>query len=240
MKKICSQRMKTMLAGLTLILALPALADECADSFSKPPLVQLAPDADWRSSATQPSQSGQYLPTTPAREETLQRQKAQMEDFILNFVGEYGKGDIPWMRFVATERNNLQALSHSNGLGGIITRYKVSGIGPGGILKGTLLLPVSGHNGNENARKWAKSDVYTVNRDTNSKRVASTHSSWGHDGKEVALFRGQASKDLVTFQEVEITLEKDVPVVITYFRHGSVGVPGYIEGRVMEFIWDGT
>ena len=77
-----------------------------------------------------------------------------MEDFILNFRGDYGIGDIPPMQFVAADGVKVQMLSQSSGLGGIITRFTVSNVGAKATVDGTLLLPVSGHNGNVNARKW--------------------------------------------------------------------------------------
>jgi hypothetical protein len=225
-----------LLAGSSLI-AQTAHAEVCGGAaFS----AQLPKEADWRKDRTNPSQSGEFAATSAAREKQIERTIVGMEDFILNFKGDYGTGDIPWMRFIPAEGTDFSYITQSNGLNGSITRVAVRNAGNPPVIRGSLLLPVSGHNGNDNARKWAKTDHYVVNIDTNRKNTPSTHHSYGHDNKMKALFGDAKSLDLVTVQDVEIALIPNVPVVVTYYRKGSAGVEGYIEGRVMEFIWDGT
>ncbi|PIS10351.1 MAG: hypothetical protein COT73_09795, partial [Bdellovibrio sp. CG10_big_fil_rev_8_21_14_0_10_47_8] len=59
-------------------------------------------------------------------------------------------------------------------------------------------------------------------------------------GNEVSLVRNVKSLDLVTKQEIEIPLKANDNVLVLYYRHGSAGPAGYVEGRVIEFHWDGT
>jgi len=163
-----------------------------------------------------------------------------MEDFILNFHGDFGIGDVPPMQFIPAEGEHIRALGYSSGLNGTITRFAVSGIGAKASVDGTLLLPVSGHQGNANARAWALTDTYQIRLDSNPNQTPSTHSSWGRTGKETILLKDIKSLALVTKQEVTIPLIANIPVVVLYYRKGSAGPSGYVEGRVMEFIWDGT
>ncbi len=195
-------------------------------------------ETSWRASTTQMFK-GKMAKTTARREQIMKSRAAAMEDFILNFKGQYGTGDIPPMEFIFEEGAKFTALSISGGLNGVITRYAVSNLGSKGKVRGTLLLPVSGHNGNANARRWAVTDFYQVRTDSNPTKAAATHHSWGRTGREVLLLRSK-SLDLVTKQEVELQMLKDIPVVVLYEREGSAGIGGYVEGRVMEFVWDGT
>ncbi|MEK6706842.1 MAG: hypothetical protein AABZ06_13750, partial [Bdellovibrionota bacterium] len=167
---------------------------------------QLSKDADWRKQVTQPSQSGDFAKTSAARESNIASVKRSMEDFILHFKGEWGLGDTPPMEFVAADGVSTSYLSQSNGLGGVITRISVSNLGPSGVIKGTLLLPVSGHLGNAKAKEWAKQDTYTIRTDLNPNNTKSTHGSWGGTGNETDLITDVKSLDLVTAQEIEIPL----------------------------------
>lgn len=198
-----------------------------------------AVDTSWRSASTQPFADKSLSPTSASREQTMKNQSKYMEDFILNYRGEYGVGDIPPMEFLFAEGSHYNTISTSYGVGGRITRFSVTNLkSKAGKVKGTLLLPVSGHQGNVNARRWAVTDFYQVRLDTNPNNTPSTHSSWGRTGHETLLVRSK-SLDLVTKQEVELQLIPNIPLVVLYEREGSAGIGGYVEGRVMEFIWDG-
>lgn len=227
-------------SGFLLALVLGSSAAHaalCPEAFLQPDNGRLV---DWRVDLTHESQTGSISATSAAREKKIEEAKAWMENFIPNFRGDYGVGDIPPMIFVPAEGVHARYLDRSTGLNGVITRFAVSGLGKEGVIRGTFLLPVSGHQGNANARKWAKTDTYSLKLDTNPKKEASTHHSWGGTGHETFLIKDAKSLDLVTAHEVEIELIKGVPVVVLYDRKGSAGPSGYVEGRVMEFIWDGT
>jgi hypothetical protein len=108
---------------------------------------------------------------------------------------------------------------------GIYPKIKVSGLGSSGKLPLTLLLPVSGHTGAANARKWAKSDTYDIVMNSSS---GSTH-----------LASNKKSLGVVTVQEIIVSLKKNETVTIMYDRSGSAGPGGFSEGRYLEIVWDG-
>jgi hypothetical protein len=226
-----------VIVGIPVLFSTPARGELCASTFHISPL---PPEVIWRKDTTHVLPNGEIVPSSGNREKNMQTVSLQMEDFILNFKGEYGTGDIPPMRFFPVEGANIHATAVANGLNGIITQYSVSGVGAKAAIEGTLLLPVSGHSGNSNARTWALTDTYDVRLDSNPTLEPATHYSYGHTRKEKILVKDTKSLGLVTKQEVSIPLIAHVPVVVLYYRRGSAGPSGYIEGRVMEFLWNGT
>jgi hypothetical protein len=200
----------------------------------------LAKEGVWRQAKTQPSQKGEFAATSAAREKLLADREAYMVDFILNYQGHYGKGDIPPMEIVPAEGSKFDYVTKSDGDNGIITRIKVSNIGSTGVLKATLLLPVSGHNGNANARAWAKTDTYNVWFDQDTRPMGTGSYSWNRTAAEKVVFGHSKSLDMVTFQEVEVPLKKGEGSTIVYARDNSAGPGGYVEGRVILLVWDGT
>lgn len=108
-----------------------------------------------------------------------------------------------------------------------IARIEISGLPSSGELKGTLLLPVSGHTGIPNAEKWAKTDTYSVYlENAQGQRLAT-------------LAENAKSQDMITFQEISAKIEAGKVYRLTYYRSGSGGPAGYPNGRIYEIIWDG-
>ena len=164
-----------------------------------------------------------------------------MTDFL------YGKTDTPEMVFAAEEgvvttapaqaiqnpSRNTIPLNYTTDAGKQgyhyeqVPRIDVTNLGPSGLLKGTLLLPVSGHTGIPNAERWAKSDTYRLYV------VDST-------GKEVAVIASAApSRGVITAQEVAIQMTPNTLYRLLYFRSGSGGPGGYPDGRTYDIYWDG-
>ena len=114
---------------------------------------------------------------------------------------------------------------------GDVMKLNVSNLGPGGVLKASLLLPVSAHTDAgdpklTNATKWSKSDKYQVQAKDKS-------------GKVTIIAADSQSLDFTTIHEVEIPMKKGEPVELTYWRNGSLGVGGYADGRTFIITWDG-
>jgi hypothetical protein len=112
-----------------------------------------------------------------------------------------------------------------------VDRFQVSGLGKSGTLSLTALLPVSAHTTLADARSWAKSDTYYLYATVGDKNSY-------YSGKRFFELSDK-SKDLVTLQELSIKLPANKLVTLFYYRSGSAGVGGYIEGRAIELIWDG-
>ena len=220
------------------------ISPTCNSYFSQE--VQLgiphAPEATgaWRAKLTNSQASGEVAPTSAAREEFINKAAGSQ----LTFMNSHQ--DTPEMVFVQAEgvRVSVPAkealtdvtpipLAYEPGAAKQTTHYDeiprlhVTGLGPSGILKGTLLLPVSAHNGLVNANNWAKVDKYrVVVADENGRQTGT-------------IVVDAPSRGPVTVQEMEIQLVPGKVVQVQYARNGSLGVAGYAEGRVYEFVWDG-
>lgn len=184
----------------------------------------MSAETQWRQAFTHANSQGEYSPTSAKREKILEARRQYMEEYI------FGKTDTPELEFVSEEgakvtivRDNISPEGRDQ-----TAQIKISGIGKSGILKGSLLLPVSGHCGVASAQQWAKTDTYDVYMWDKSDRKTS----------DVA--KGAKSLDLITIHEVEVPLVKGEWVKIVYHRGGSGGPGGYYTGRVFEFMWDGT
>lgn len=212
----------------------------CAGLFSGAG-TNLSQDASWRQDSTQPSQSGGVAVTTAEREAEIQKWEKHMYAEIAG-IAPFTHGDIPAMEFLPEAGVSQTYLVHSVGLNGLVTRMVLGNVGPSGKVKGTILLPVSGHVGFENAKVWRKTDTYTLKRDVSRDRegLQWNDNHWGVSPTEHELLTDIKSLDFVTKQELELQLEKDRVVRVLYYRGGSGGPSGYWEGRVMEFVWDGT
>ena len=88
------------------------------------------------------------------------------------------------------------------------------------------MLPVSAHTGIANATKWAKTDTYSIYLEANGKVVAT-------------LANNVKSLDFITSQEISMNLQAGTVYQVTYHRSGSGGPGGFMEGRVLELVWDG-
>jgi hypothetical protein len=208
----------------------PTLGTECATAFSE----TSSPEIAWRKSATHAETV--EAATSQKRENEIEKRSKLMENEVLG-IGM--PGDTPPLEFFSAEGVNERYIHHTDGNSHVPTRIVLSNVGPSGKVKGTVLLPVSGHTGAANAKAWAKTDTYTLHVETSKDQQGK---SWGsYDGANAPVIAQDAkSLDLVTSHEVELQLSKDHVVRITYFRSGSGGPGGYFDGRVLELVWDGT
>jgi hypothetical protein len=197
-------------------------------------------EAEWRARSTNTLDKGLVVPTSKSREQDIRYAAQSMENVILNFQGEYGTGDIPPMRiFPAIGTDMILTRSWSYKPREIAPAFRISKLGESGLFRFTQLGPVSGHNGNENARRWALTDKYYI-AVAEGKDIGPSLGGYGVP-KGVTLIVDQApSRDLVTAHEVELVLKPNVPTFIYYWRQGSAGVAGYPSGRTIEVVWDGT
>jgi hypothetical protein len=194
----------------------------------------------WRSKITNSQTSGEVAPTSAAREEFINKAASAQ----LRFMNSHE--DTPEMVMVQAEGVTVSVpakealtditpipLAYEPGAAKQTTHYddiprlNVTGLGPSGILKGTLVLPVSAHNGLANAIAWAKGDLYKV-------VVADAQ---GRQTSSIVI--DAPSRGPVTLQEFAVQMVPGQVIQIQYARNGSLGVGGYAEGRVYELVWDG-
>ena len=106
---------------------------------------------------------------------------------------------------------------------GITARFEVTGL-RGGSFPVTALLPVSGHVGQAEAARYARTNVYSVEVEyadgtTETMRVNST--------------------GYVTEKQLDLKLKKGTNYV-RFFAEGSAGVGGFRSGREIELEYDGN
>jgi len=206
-----------LLQTTQVLVAHTALANaNCQAQFAS------SPDVAWRATNTHAYPDGSFSLTSSARESRIQSQVQAMQAEILYPPDP----ETPYLEFFSEEGVQQVQTEQAVYQTGKLYRYNISGLGPSGVLKGTLLLPVSGHTGIPNATKWKDTDTYTI------KRTAA-----GEVTTDIIL--DAKSLDFITAQEIEISLIAGKPVRIEYHRSGSGGPGGYFEGRTMEFTWDG-
>lgn len=160
------------------------------------------------------------VPTNAAREQKIQKINQDMHATIFPTKGE---ADVPYYEIVEAPSASLKETQAHEYLTGRYAKYDVT-TGGEPVLRATMLLPVSGHVGAANARKWAKTDTYSV---------------WAEvDGKTYDLVVDAKSLDIVTHQDIEIPLVRGKEVKVFYLRSGN-SIEGFMEGRVMGFTWNG-
>jgi hypothetical protein len=231
---------KTMFS-LSLFLVLLSLplsqssyaAQDCASVFG----TTLPKEGDWRKNNTHPAKGGGFVATSAQRETEMADRTKLMGDEVLG-IGMHG--DTPPIEFFVADGVTYQYVKHSQGTGGIVTRIAVSGLGASGVVKGTLLVPVSGHTGAVDAKNWSKTDTYTIRTDVSTDANGSSWTGSHYGDSATVLVQDAKSLDLITAQELEVSLVKGRIVRLIYFRSGSGGPAGYYEGRVLELVWDGT
>lgn len=175
----------------------------------------------YRETTTHPSQSNSLSETSQVRESTIYSVAADMKSAVLN-------GATPIMDFYPAANSNVRITHQTAGYeSGELNRYKASNIGKEGVVRGTLILPVSGHAGVDEAKIWAKSDTYSI--------YMTVEGSY----ERTYLIKDAKSLDIVTYQEIEIPMVKGKVVKIYYHRSGSAGPNGFPEGRIFEFEWNG-
>ena len=175
---------------------------------------------DWRKSLTNPAGDGSFSHTDKAREEEIKDDVENLKETVLD------EETTPFIHLHQSGKANL--VDELEDDSSKAPRFRVSGLKEsGGILRGTLLLPVSGHTGKANALKWAKTDTYDLVIESPSQGTQ-------------YLARNAKSQDVITAHEIELKLKKGEKVTLKYIRSGSLGPSGFHEGRVMEFVWDGN
>ena len=204
-------------------------------------------EAKARQATTVPSQTGEIYATSAKREKEIADTAKDMEEEILGTAKYVGKGDTPPIEFFARDGVGMKYLKHADGLNHEVTRIVVSNMGTSDVLEGTLLAPVSGHTQDINdITAWSKSDVYDITTDVSTDKDGNAWggSSYGRSPTEQFLIQKQKSQGIITSQELKITLSKNHAVRVLYYRLGvnsSLGAPGgYFDGRVIEFVRDGT
>lgn len=204
----------------TVIFLLSSTAFAAAKKCSKSVAGQVGSTSTaWRTANTHLTSDAEFVKTTAAREKKIKETGKNMELFILE------DKDVPEMEFFAEAGTKVKVVRHWRE--NKIPYIEVGGLGSSGLLRGSLLLPVSGHVGTENARKWAKTDTYQLFLEPKQGKA------WSLVGKAKSL-------DLITLHEIELPLKKGEPMKLTYHRSGSGGPAGFPEGRIIEILWDGT
>ncbi|MFN7453091.1 MAG: hypothetical protein ACK5RO_00375 [Pseudobdellovibrionaceae bacterium] len=194
------------------------------------------PEVDWRKDFSFSLIGGKPVRSSPQREREMASEHKAMVDEIM------GKDkDTPHLRFFAEDGILQTEIAASKYLSGMTPRVEVKGV-QGNTLRATVMLPVSGHAGTQNAIKWAKEDLFTVSVSYGEKGPR-THQI---QKKELALIVNKfKSLDLVTVLEIEIPLMRNtagdlLPVNLYYHRLGLdnyLGAPeGYWEGRVLTIV----
>jgi hypothetical protein len=169
----------------------------------------------WRRAFTNSLPSDKAFATSKKREknikDSMDLMKIELED-----------SDTPPMIVVPTAGTKIEFTKDWEEYGPMHAR--VLG-GSDGVLRATVLLPVSAHTGMDNAKKWSKTDTYSLNYVDAS-------------GKESTLIKDAKSLDLITAQEVEIPLVEGKAIRLLYYRSGSGGPGGYSGGRDLYLTWE--
>lgn len=133
----------------------------------------------------------------------------------------------PPIEIIARPGITLRTLRWSSYHPSVIPQVEVKGVGADGHLDVTLLAPVSGHTGVDDARRWATTDTFTI--------------SYQHgNGPRTTIARDVKSIDLVTDIDVTVPLKQGELTKLYYDRSGSAGVWGFPSGRTIELMWNGT
>lgn len=184
--------------------------------------------ASWRAEDTHSMlPGGQFLKTDPDREKQLKASYDEMwnEIKVVNDVP-------PLDYFPASGVDVVKKEAPGDWMSGNFGSLTVRNLGPDGELPITLVLPVSGHVGFENATKWAKEDKIFL-----YKEIVETVDGRQRSASKYVIENVQ-SKNYVTYIDVILKLEKGKNRFL-YHRNGN-RPGGYIEGRVLEVFWDGT
>jgi len=210
------RKQRGLLIALCLIGDMAIGASKCGTALGETghtdPLIK------WRESMTHMNHNGAAATTSQGRERTIKNQRQFMEDYI------FSAKDTPEMEFYPAQGTKTKIIRtyHND----TIPSIEVSSLGSARELHGTMLLPVSGHVGTENALRWAKTDTYDIFLE-------------GSRGKTPIVSQAK-SLGLITAQEVILKLKKGELLRLTYYRSGSGGPSGYPSGRILEILWDGT
>jgi|GEM_PF-2086833 len=199
---------------LGLLLPLPTQAQVCTSALSMKKSV--AGWASWRREVTNALPDGSAVKTDNSREGEIRRtMKTMAKDVVAD-------ESTPMMITIPESGTKFKYTVESEGYGtGTIDKISVKS--ETGLLRLTMLLPVSGHVGPDNAVKWSTNDMYSI-------------FVTAPDGQRTNLVRTK-SKGIVTIQEVEVPLVRGQTVRVQYSRDGSAGPGGFIEGRTLDIEW---
>lgn len=248
MKKVLISSAVCLAAAVTTISSL-SLATSLAPGSCGLVFNNNGPES-WRASSTNIAFGLTPAKTSVNREQWLKDASKSMMDFLEDknhAPGQQPHPDTPEMVFAAEEgvvvtapakaivnnAKNTIPLNYTTDpkLQGYhydeVPRIEVSGLGPSGILRGTLLLPVSSHTGMANAAKWAKTDTYDLYvLDASGKRI-------------LTIANSAPSRDFITAHELEIQMQPGQTYLLQYARSGSGGPSGYSDGRGYYLTWNG-
>lgn len=118
---------------------------------------------------------------------------------------------------------SMRQVRQSNYKKGITARFEVSGLA-GGSFPVTALLPVSGHVGQAEAARYARTNVYNVEIEYADGRTETMQVN---------------ASGYVTAKELDLKLVKGTNYV-RFWADGSAGVGGFRSGREIELEYDGT
>lgn len=181
-------------------------------------------DAHWRNAVTHPLPDKTSWKSDATREAEIKRQMKHQTDEHNGVYG--GHPNTPPLVIVpvsGTAVRFTKAWQEYSNMVAEVTGTTVQD----GILRATVLLPVSAHTGLVDAKKWAKSDTYTL--------------SWqDKNGKITPIVKDAKSLDMITLHDIEVPLVDGEKVTLMYERSGSGGVSGYAGGRAVELTWRKT
>lgn len=129
----------------------------------------------------------------------------------------------PFALIHMTSGHTMRQVRQSSYKQGITARFEVSGLS-GGSLPVTALFPVSGHVGQAEAARYARTNVYNVEIEY-------------ADGTSETMRIN--STGFVTEKTLDLKLKKGTNFV-RFYAEGSAGVGGFRSGREIELEYDGT
>lgn len=148
----------------------------------------------------------------------IQQITAQMESAVQGNA-------TPVMRILPATRSisRFQITRQPDYKGNVTAQFEVSGLGAGGDLPLTILFPVSGHVGAQQAQQYAQSNVYKVELQR-------------PDGTLTAL-GDVKSTGVVTEIAQNLKLAKGTNILRVW--PSATAVDGFRPGREIELVWDG-
>ena len=217
--------MKLLTKSLPIVLTLIVGIAQAATEKNCPGLFDDITQSDysWRVSTSHPLASGKVIKTTAQREKNI---KLSIDLMTAELKGTLKKGsgnDTPPMILIPGGEESVITFTRPwEEYGDMMA--EVTGA-KDGVLRATILVPVSGHRGMALAEQWAKADTYKLYYvDSN--------------GKEIPLVTDAKSLDLITAHDIEIPLVDGKAVTLYYNRSGSLGPDGYQGGRILHLTWN--
>ncbi len=214
-----------------ILLVLSSLLSIQSYSFDCKTLIAAAGDteAQWRSNITHAGPNNVTWRSDAAREQAIKNQmKHQTDEHNGVFAGHPDTPPMVVVPVTGTAIRFTKAWEEYKNMQADVAGTTVQD----GILRATILLPVSGHTGLANAKKWSTTDTYSL--------------YWEDaQGKRTTIVKDAKSLDMITLHDIEVPLKDGEVITLLYERSGSLGVDGYQGGRALELTWrkndtDGT